>query len=88
MSERIKAEELNKGDIIIRAAHRAPHGCSMLGRDVCNHPSCDVPEERYEVMGKRRAPKGLRVELRHPHGWGCKLVADKDGMLPEGWRKA
>src|SRR5260370_937831 len=80
----MNVKDIEKGDRLVEAAGRAPNACLIA----CDHKACNRPAETYEVTGKRRAPKGERVYLRHPHGWGCAIVADADGNLDPKWTKA
>jgi hypothetical protein len=81
-------DQIEVGDKLIQAAYRKPSGCAALGRATCGHAACTEPETAYAVVGKRRAPKGNRLALRHPHGSGCSLRVRADGSLPDGWRLA
>lgn len=81
-------DQIEVGDKLIQAAYRKPSGCAALGRATCDHAACTEPETVYAVVGKRRAPKGNRLALRHPHGHGCSLRVRADGSLPDGWRLA
>lgn len=78
-------DQIQIGAKLTCAAHRSPGGCGALfGRD-CHHAACYTPATTYTVTGKRRAPKGNRLSLQHPDGWGCSLRLRPDGSLPSKW---
>lgn len=80
----VKTIKLEKVERLYEAAHRSPGGCPFE----CKHAACVTPPTVWIVRGTRKAPKGERVKLQHPHGWCCNVVADAAGNLPPNFSAA